>query len=171
MKPAWDALMKEYEGHESKLVADVDCIGSGKPLCDAQGVKGFPTVKYGDPADLQAYEGGRDEKALKKFAKEKLVPMCSPKNLDLCDDDKKAEIQKFQAMDMKDLESQISTKEAELKEVEATFKKNVEGLQKQYEEFMKEKDEKTQAIKDSGLGLMKSVKAAKAKADAAKDEL
>ena len=46
-------------------------------------MRGFPTIKYGDPSDLQAYEGGRDEKALKKFAEEKLVPMCSVKNLSL----------------------------------------------------------------------------------------
>ncbi|KAJ8599843.1 hypothetical protein CTAYLR_005621 [Chrysophaeum taylorii] len=170
MKPAWDSLMKEYDGHPTKLIADVDCIKEGKKLCDEHGVKGFPTIKYGDPADLQSYEGGRDEKALKKFAEEKLVPMCSPKNIDLCDDDKKAEIAKFSEMDADALASEIEAKEAELKKVEETFKKNVEGLQKQYEGFMKEKDEKISAIKDSGLGLMKAVKAFKA-ATATKDEL
>ena len=169
MKPAWDALMKEYDGHATKLVADVDCIKDGKPLCDAHGVKGFPTLKYGDPADLQAYEGGRDEKSLKKFVEEKLVPMCSPKNMDLCDDEKKAEIAKFMAMDDAALAADIEKKETELKEVEETFKTSVEGLQKQYEAFMKEKDDKTAAIKDAGLGMMKAVKAAKASAK--KDEL
>lgn len=161
MKPAWDNLMKEFDGHATKLVADVDCIKEGKPLCDAHGVKGFPTIKYGDPADLQAYEGGRDEKALKKFADEKLVPMCSPKNIDLCDEDKKKDIEKFMAMDDAALAKEIETKEGELKDLEESFKKQVEGLQKQYEGFMKEKDEKTNAIKDAGLGLMKAVKAAK----------
>lgn len=161
MKPAWDALMKEYEGHETKLVADVDCIKEGKALCDEHGVKGFPTIKFGDPADLQAYEGGRDEKTLMKFAEEKLVPMCSPKNIDLCDDEKKKEIEKFTAMDDDALSSEIEAKEAELKAVEEAFKKQVEGLQKQYEGFMKEKDAKTAAIKDAGLGLMKAVKASK----------
>lgn len=169
MKPAWDSLMAEYKDHPTKLIADVDCTAEGKPLCDANGVKGFPTILYGDPADLQKYEGGRDEKALKKFAEEKLTPMCSPKNIDLCDDAKKAEIAKFQAMDTADLETAIAKAEDELKTVEATFKTNVEGLQKQYEEFMKEKDEKLAAIKDSGLGLMKSVAAAKKAAP--KDEL
>merc|ERR1712046_170317 len=120
-------------------MGDVDCTAAGKPLCDANGVKGFPTIKYGDPADLQAYEGGRDEKALKKFAEEKLTPMCSPKNIDLCDDEKKAEIAKFQAMAVEELASMIEVKEAELKEIEAEFKKSVEGLQKQYEGFMKTK--------------------------------
>ena len=62
--------------------ADVDCTAAGKPLCDSNGVKGFPTIKYGDPADLQDYKGGRDLKSLKAHAEEKLVPMCSPAKLE-----------------------------------------------------------------------------------------
>ena len=169
MKPAWDALMADYKDHPTKLVADVDCTAAGKPLCDANGVKGFPTIKYGDPADLQSYEGGRDEKALKAFAETKLVAMCSVKNQDLCSEEKKAEIAKFMAMSVGDLEKAIDEQEEQLKTIEADFKKSVEGLQKLYEGYTKEKEEKMAALKDSGLGLMKSVKAAKAKA--AKDEL
>lgn len=169
MKPAWDGLMADYKDHPTKLVADVDCTAAGKPLCDANGVKGFPTILYGDPADLQKYEGGRDEKALKKFAEEKLVAMCSPKNIDLCDDAKKADIKKFQEMPIAELEGLIAKAEEELKEVEATFKANVEGLQKQYEGYTKEKEEKISAIKDAGLGIMKSVKGAAGAAK--KDEL
>merc|ERR1712072_1677520 len=75
------------------LVGDVDCTAAGKPLCDSNGVKGFPTIKYGDPSALEDYKGGRDYDALKKFADENLKPMCSPSNLDLCDDEKKAEIE------------------------------------------------------------------------------
>jgi len=92
MKPAWDKLIKEYEGHKSALVADVDCTAEGKPLCEQVGVEGFPTIKWGDPADLTDYEGGRDFKELQTFAKENLKPICSPSNVDLCDDEKKAQI-------------------------------------------------------------------------------
>merc|ERR1719353_2243478 len=139
--------MADYADHPTKLVADVDCTAAGKPLCDSNGVRGFPTIKYGDPSDLQAYEGGRDEKALKKFAEEKLVPMCSVKNIDLCSADKKAE----------------------LKQIEEEFKKSVEGLQKLYEGYTKDKEEKMAKLKDGGLGLMKSVKASRK--GASKDEL
>ena len=37
--------MEQYKNDESILVADVDCIGTGKSKCDEVGVKGFPTIK------------------------------------------------------------------------------------------------------------------------------
>jgi hypothetical protein len=169
MKPAWDALMADYAEHPTKLVADVDCTAAGKPLCDGNGIKGFPTIKYGDPGDLQTYEGGRDEKALKAFAESKLVAMCSVKNIDLCSEDKKKEIEAFQQMSVADLQKAIDEQEDSLKTIEQDFKKSVEGLQKLYEGYTKEKEEKINALKESGLGLMKSVKAAKQKES--KDEL
>ncbi|CAH0372718.1 unnamed protein product [Pelagomonas calceolata] len=142
---------------------------AGKPLCDSNGVRGFPTIKYGDPSDLQAYEGGRDEKALKKFAEEKLVPMCSVKNIDLCSADKKAELEKYMALDTEELTKLITAQEDELKQIEEEFKKSVEGLQKLYEGYTKDKEEKMAKLKDGGLGLMKSVKASRK--GASKDEL
>ena len=50
----------------------------GKPLCDSNGVRGFPTIKYGSPSALEDYEGGRDFDSLKKFADENLGPSCGP---------------------------------------------------------------------------------------------
>jgi len=118
MKPDWDKLMAEYAGHASALVADVDCTAAGKPLCDSNGVRGFPTIKYGDPSDLQAYEGGRDFDSLSKFAKENLKPICSPANIDLCDDEQKASIEKFQAMSSFDLGKLVAEKEKEIADAE-----------------------------------------------------
>ena len=60
MKPDWDKLMDAFAGSETQLVGDVDCTAAGKPLCDSVGVRGYPTIKWGDPADLQDYNGGRD---------------------------------------------------------------------------------------------------------------
>merc|ERR1719210_1051653 len=98
MKPAWDKLMKEYEGSSDILIADVDCTADGEDLCEEVGVEGFPTIKYGDPNNLEAYEGGRDLDALQKFAKENLGPTCGPANLDLCDEEKKKKIAELMAM-------------------------------------------------------------------------
>jgi len=140
------------------LVADVDCTAEGKPLCDANGVKGFPTLKYGDPSDLQDYQGGRDEKDLKKFASEKLGPQCGVKNLDLCSDEKKAQIASFQAMGAEKLGEFIGEQEAKIKELNENFSKQVEDLQKLYEGYMKDKEAAEAALKGQGLGLAKAVR-------------
>lgn len=170
MKPDWDKLIGEFEGSDIALVADVDCTANGKSLCDSVGVKGYPTLKWGDPSNLEDYEGGRDYSSLLKFAKENLKPVCSPSNIDLCDDEKKAEIERIQAMSDEDLASAIGKGEEKLEEAEATFKKEVEKLQDQYQKLMKAKDDAQAAVKASGLGLMKSVQASKKRADVT-DEL
>lgn len=162
MKPAWDKLMKKYDGHASALVGDVDCTADdSNDLCEEHGVQGFPTIKWGDPSALEDYEGGRDYDDLEKFASENLKPVCSPKNLDLCDADKKAKIEGLMKMSAADLEAQIEKSEAELKEAEKTFDDEVAKLQSKYEELEKAKTDKQKEIKEAGLGLMKAVKAAK----------
>jgi len=158
MKPDWDKLMAEYKGHVSTLVADVDCTAGGKALCDEHGVQGFPTLKYGDPSDLQDYEGGRDAAALKTFAAG-LGPQCSPANLDLCDDAKKAKVKEYMALAEDAREKLIKEKQGAIEKLEADFKELLEGLQKTYESANKKKDADVEAIKASGLGLLKSVHA------------
>jgi len=163
MKPDWDKLMDAFADSDSALVADVDCTAEGKPLCDANGVRGYPTIKWGDPSNLEDYKGGRDYDSLEKFAKENLKPMCSPSNLDLCDDEKKAEIEKFLAMAGDELDKLIAESDKKIEESEEAFKKGVEGLQAQYQKMMDDKEKTQEEIKNSGLGLMKACKAHAAK--------
>mmetsp|Transcript_21112 Transcript_21112/g.29825 ORF Transcript_21112/g.29825 Transcript_21112/m.29825 type:complete len:172 (+) Transcript_21112:192-707(+) len=171
MKPDWDKLMDAFADSPTQLVADVDCTTEGKPLCEAQGIRGYPTIKWGDPSALEDYQGGRDFDSLKKFADENLKPICSPSNIDLCDDEKKAEIEKIQAMSDEDLDKAIAEKDAEMAKAEEDFKTFVEGLQASYQEGMQKKDDKVAEIKASGLGLMKAVKASKGKGKEKKEEL
>jgi len=159
MKPDWDKLMEAFADSKTAGVYDVDCTAEGKPLCDANGVRGYPTIKYGDPSNLEDYKGGRSYDDLKKFAEENLKPMCSPTNIDLCDDDKKAEIKKFQDMGSEELEKLIAEKEKEMEEAEATFKDEVSKLQETYQKLNDDKEAKLEEIKKAGLGLMKAVKA------------
>mmetsp|Transcript_14092 Transcript_14092/g.16818 ORF Transcript_14092/g.16818 Transcript_14092/m.16818 type:complete len:170 (+) Transcript_14092:1-510(+) len=163
MKPDWDKLMKEYEGSKTALVADVDCTAGGQSLCEKVGVSGYPTIKWGDPSALEDYEGGRDLSSLQSFASENLKPMCSPSNIDLCDDEKKKQIEELMATADDELEAKIKEKEDLMAATEKKFKKRVEKLQSKYQEFQTEKDNTLADIKKSGLGLMKAVKAAKAK--------
>merc|ERR1719438_62690 len=171
MKPAWDKLMKDFKDSKTALVADVDCTAEGKPLCDANGVQGFPTIKYGDPNALEKYEGGRDYDALKKFADENLKPMCSSGNMELCDDEQKAELNKLMEMSVEDLETAIKDGEKKIEEAEETFKTELQKLQDQYQELMKTKEDTIAEVKGSGLGRMKSVLAHRNKASDDKDEL
>lgn len=163
MKPDWDKLMDAYAGSATQLVADVDCTTGGKPLCESNGVRGYPTIKYGDPDNLEDYQGGRDYAALKAFADENLKPMCGPMNIDLCDDAKKAEINTFLAMSPDDLAAAISKEEEKLTAADELFKTEVGKLQAKYEQLMKDKDETEASVKDAGLGLMRACKAAQAK--------
>lgn len=156
LKPDWDKLMGEVNS-ATQLVGDVDCTADGKPLCDENGVKGYPTLKWGDPSDLQDYQGGRSFEDLKKFAEENLKPLCSVKNIDLCDDEKKAEIEKYLAMDADALATAVAAEEKKIADAEEKFKSEVSKLQDTYQKLNEEKDAVVAGVKASGLGLMKSV--------------
>ncbi|CAK9072255.1 unnamed protein product [Durusdinium trenchii] len=156
MKPDWDKLMKEYEGSSNILIADVDCTAGGKSKCEEVGVRGYPTIKYGDPDDLQDYKGGRSFSDLSSFAKG-LGPACGPANPELCDAAKKKMLDEFMALDGTKRDAMIKEKEDEIEKLESGFKTFVEGLQKQYQEGSDKKDADVEAIKTSGLGLLKAV--------------
>jgi len=158
MKPAWDKLMAEYEGSTTALIADVDCTGDGRSLCEEQGVEGYPTIKYGDPGNLKEYEGEREYDDMKEFAATKLGPQCSPANMDLCDAAQKALIDKYRAMGKATLAQEVEKIENELKQVSDDFDKAVEKLQEDYEVAEKAKKQTvTDLQKNSGLNFMKAV--------------
>jgi len=141
----------------------VDCTTEGKELCSQHGVRGYPTIKFGDPSNLEDYKGGRTLEALQEFAKENLKPVCSPANLDLCDADKKAQIEGFIALSDADLDAKIKEKKDEGEQLETTFKDEVKALQAKYEQLQKDKDDGLKKVKESGMGLMQAVQAHKKK--------
>merc|ERR1712032_327009 len=148
---------------KTSLIADVDCTAEGKPLCEEVGIEGFPTIKWGDAANLEDYEGGREYDELMEFAKENLKPVCSPANLDLCDDDKKKEITELRALSTADLEAKVEEKKKIIKDAESNFEAEVEKLQETYQKLEEEKENITKEVKASGLGLMSAVLAEKKK--------
>lgn len=181
--------MAEFKDSATALVGDVDCTGDGESLCQEIGVEGYPTIKHGDPADLQDYEGGRSLSDLQTFARTNLGPQCGPKYLDLCDDAKKAEISKYSAMSAEALETFVQEGKDKMEKLDADFRAFVGTLDKQMEavsaeekdalleklraEYKVKSDEKDAAVavvKASGLGLAKAVQAFQ-KTSAAKGEL
>jgi len=163
MKADWEKLEAAFEGDANRLIGDVDCTAEGKPLCSEYGVKGFPTIKHGDVADLQDYKGGRKFADLKKFAEANLGPTCGPANLDLCSSEKKKQIEEFMALSDADIATQVKEKTEAMEKLESDFKAFVDGLQAQYKEASEKKDKDLEATKGEGLGLMKSVQAHKQK--------
>jgi len=168
MKPAWDQLMEKFKDSKTALVADVDCTVH-QDLCGKYGVQGYPTIKYGDPNNMEDYQGGREYDDLEKFANENLGPSCGPANLDLCDADQKKKIEEASALSEADLDAKIKAEEGKIEAAETHFKEEVEKLQATYEKLSKDKDETIANVKKSGLGMLKSVRAHKG--GAAKKEL
>jgi len=156
MKPAWDRVIEEFKDHATTGVYDVDCTSDGKPLCDSNGVKGFPTIKHGDPDSLEDYSGGRDFDSLKAFA-DALKPLCSPRKPELCDEEQKKRIDDYAALGKDGLADKIAKFESEIDDAEQLFKDEVAKLQAKYESLMAEKDEAIAAVKASGVGMAKSV--------------
>ena len=99
MKPAWDQLGDEYASSSSVVIGDADCTASGKSLCDANDVRGYPTIKYynAENPDGAAYNGGRDFDSLKKFTDENLSAKCLLDDTEGCSDKEKEFMEKWKA--------------------------------------------------------------------------
>ena len=158
MKPAWDQLGDEFAGSKTVLIGDVDCTVE-KDLCSKFGVRGYPTIKTftGNP-EGDAYEGGRDYAALKKFADESLGPSCSNDNLDLCDDEQKAILDKYNAMSADERKEIVDKANKDVDDAEENFKAEVKKLQASYEKLMSDKDAGIKALQTPELRLLKSIK-------------
>lgn len=157
MKPAWDKLMDEYAPSDSVLVADVDCIGDGKPLCDKVGVKGFPTIKYGNPDALEDYKGGRELETIQDFAS-KLQPPCNPSTLENCDSAQKAELERINGLTADEIQLAIKNVEDAARVIDDQFKAKVKDLNEQYKMFKEEAESaKNELETELDLGLYKSV--------------
>jgi hypothetical protein len=115
--------MEDFAGSSTSLVADVDCTADGKDLCVKHGVRGYPTIKYGDPGELKDFNGGRSYEDLKKFADENLGPSCGPTNLDLCPEGDRTKLEGFMKMSSGKLEGKIRNALKQLEEEVPIMKK------------------------------------------------
>jgi len=163
MKPDWDRLMDQFEGNPHALVADIDCTAEGKPLCTKHGVQGYPTIKWGDPTDLQDYQGGRTFDDLQSFAEENLGPSCGPDSLDLCDDEEREKIEKFISLDDKALRKRINKLEKKKANAEQDYENTMEKMEKKKKRAEKDKKKALNAVKKAGLPTLKKIQAARAK--------
>ena len=84
-------------------------------------------------------------------------PQCSIKNVDLCDDEKMAQIQKYQGMNVDELSATADREDEKMRAAEEKFEAEVAKLHAKYGLLSKEKDDAIAGIKAAGLGLLKSV--------------
>ena len=115
MNPAWDSLMREYEGHPSVLIGDVDCTVH-KDLCSRFGVSGYPTIKYFTAEtgeEGKPYQSGRDLASLKKFTEENLSAKCTVDDTEGCSEKETAYMTKMQGKSAEDIAKQLAAAQAD----------------------------------------------------------
>lgn len=174
MAEDWEKLAADFENNANGLVAEVDCTTEeAQDLCQHVGVQGFPTIKFGDPADLEDYNGGRSYEELSAFATENLKPICSPTTVENCDDEMKQKIATLMEMSAEEIMAATTGVEEKMLAAEEELEKAIEGLQATYEGLMANFDETIKTLKvESGYGLLRSVLATKQPpAEAGNDEL
>merc|ERR1719334_592999 len=150
--------MKEFESSETVLVADVDCTAEGEALCNKVGIKSYPTLKYGDPNNLDDYKGARDYDALLEFAKTNLGPQCRPDSMDLCDDEQKAKIELIMAKGLEQLQIEIAALDQDIKSAEEHFEAEASKLDVLFEKLREQTVATIRAAKDQDLDLLKTVR-------------
>lgn len=138
MKPAWDQLMKDFDGQ----VFDVDCTAGGESLCKEMGVEGYPMLKFGQPDALEKYEGGRDIDELTEFAKKILGPQCTIDNMDPCTDLEKQHINAALKKEPSELVREIKDLEGYYATRQKKIHKKAEKFKEKQREFEDDRDER-----------------------------
>merc|ERR1719453_244267 len=110
--------MAQYKDSATAVVAEVDCTSEDSTrICSDNSIEGYPTLKYGDPSDLQPYEGKRTRKALAAFAKKNLNPTCTPTSLEHCSEDQKIIIEELRSQGSEALKKLVADAEAQKEEI------------------------------------------------------
>mmetsp|Transcript_2145 Transcript_2145/g.5601 ORF Transcript_2145/g.5601 Transcript_2145/m.5601 type:complete len:140 (-) Transcript_2145:5-424(-) len=110
MKPAYDQLGDEYKDSSSVLIGDSDCTASGKELCDANDVRGYPTIKYFNSETGPKgsdYSGPRDFDGMKAWVEENLAVKCLLDNTEGCSDKEKEFMDKWKAKGKEEVSTQL----------------------------------------------------------------
>ena len=132
LKPDWDKLTEKYKDSDI-TVTEVDCTVE-KDVCDSVGVKGFPTLKYGEAGALEDYRGPRTFEALDAHASQ-LKPGCNALTLENCSEDEVAEVEALRAKTQDELRDMLGAEAKEREEAETEFKDGVENLQLLFKEL------------------------------------
>jgi len=170
MKPDWDKLSSQYKNSDVVGIYDVDCTAAGEPLCQQNGVKGYPTIKYFLPGGKSSkdYQGGRDFNGLKSFVESTFKALCDPITTKGCNEQEKRFIEKIKDKSLEDLMKEKTEKDEELK----ASKKEKSDAEKEMKEKEKGWKKKQTALTKAITILKKFVSVAeKAEKKKGKEEL
>jgi thiol-disulfide isomerase/thioredoxin len=148
LAPAWEKLAEQWKDNSVGLIAEVDCDDDDNHvLCEEMEINQYPTLLFGDPFEMELYDGNLELEDLSEFAKEHLVtPICSPANLDACAEDEKTVITELQGRSVEELTS-LEDKAAELlHHAHLDYEEEIENLQNLREKLDTSHHEKLQAI-------------------------
>ena len=166
MADDWSDFADEFEDDDDILIGKMDCTNAAnKPICQDYGVKGYPTLMYGDVVDLQKYLGQRDLLDWRDVVHDNLrKPLCGVGRPDLCSESKRKDIDDLFGKGLSGIDSEIQQVEEKLKAVDQKQDDFVEALQKQYHEGLAKKETDKQKLKEeSNLKLLNTILALKTK--------
>mmetsp|Transcript_8099 Transcript_8099/g.9254 ORF Transcript_8099/g.9254 Transcript_8099/m.9254 type:complete len:229 (+) Transcript_8099:24-710(+) len=161
LAPKWDLMAREWVNHEQGLVGAIDCTKETK-FCDEMKLTGLPTLLYGEPSEkgalLEEYPNEKTYEALSEFANSTLSKViCSPVNLDACNESDRKKMEHFLSVEMEELDTIIKDKEDSVSEAQNQFQVAFDDLQKSYYQLSTENEIKKSKIKFK-IKVLKSIK-------------
>jgi hypothetical protein len=146
LAPDWEQLAEAWDGDKVVLIAEMDCTSDARILCDEHRIRGYPSLKWGDPSHpTQFVDYKNDDQsfdALNRYTRENLKPVCSLNNIDICDDESRRGIEKVMEMTDKEIDELIAKEEKAAKDAEKEFGVEIGKLNAEHQQHIEEKGKK-----------------------------
>lgn len=160
LAPIWESLSKQFGTKGHALIAAVDCSNEKNfELCRENDITHMPSLRWGDPQNLQPYMGGPEFDELFRFARMNLRPFCSANSSRryICSEEQNATIAEYEALDALVLDDKIEKLEDRIEEAQSHFTKEATILNDLANEFHDAKLDATISV-DISLKLLKGEK-------------
>ena len=154
LAPEWAKLE-----HNEVVIAEVDCT-KNKELCAAYSVRGYPSLKYGDPNDLQDYKGERTYDALNEFL-QTLGPPCDINTRERCSDRQLERLDEYQKLSVGELDQLLEDEASTRDEIETLFSESVEKISDQYQYVLKKRECLINKLAEYETGIINSLLSAR----------
>lgn len=148
LKPEWDQLINAYKDSEDFVVGEVDCTTHGHQLCHRFAIRAFPSIRYGNIADMGAsYDGERDFASLQNFVTTTLRPLCGPQRLEYCSPEELAHMAEYQHMSISKIEEAIAEVEKSFKAQKISHAVEIEEKERSFEVVKKSYEDELKVMR------------------------